>query len=99
GMAALSDIGITTGTSSGAISQSSINGNLTVDTNKLQQALQSNPAGVQAVLQAWSTSLGNVLTNAAGPGGALDARLQGDSQEVTNLQNQYASMQALFQQQ
>lgn len=99
GMAALSDIGITTGASTGTISQSAINGDLSVNTTQLEQALQSNPQGVQAVLQAWSTNLGNVINNEAGPGGGIDSRLDGDSQEVTNLQTQYSAMQTLFQQQ
>ncbi len=99
GMASMSDIGITTGASTGGLSSSAINGMLTVNTATLDQALQTNPNGVQAVLQTWATNLGKILNNESGPGGAIQTRINGDQDEITNLQNQYSSLQTLFAQQ
>ena len=96
GMATLSDLGINTGSSNGNLNQSAISGMLTVNTAKLTQALESNPAGVEAVLQSWSSSFGSVVNNEAGPGGAIETRINGDSQEISQLQNQYTSLQAMF---
>jgi flagellar hook-associated protein 2 len=99
GMASLPDIGISTGSSTGVIQQSSLNGMLTVDQSALTAALQSNPNGVEQVLQGWSQSFYQLVDSQAGPGGSLDARIQGDSQQVTILNNQISAMQALYTQQ
>jgi len=96
GMAALSDIGISTGTSNGTVSQSSLTGQLTVDTNKLTAELQSNPNGVKAVLAAWSSGFQQIVNNAAGPGGSLATRINGNNSLITNLQSQLSSMQQMF---
>jgi flagellar hook-associated protein 2 len=99
GMAALSDIGITTGASTGTIDQNSVDGDLTVDTATLTQAIESNPSGVEAVLQSWSNSFQTLVNNEAGPGGSMSSRIEGNTTEITDLQNQYSSMQTLFNQQ
>ncbi len=96
GMAAMSDIGVTTGSSSGSINQSAVNGILTLNTGTLQSAIASNPSGVQAVLQSWATNLSSMLETEAGPGGNLQTRIDGNGTEITDLQNQYAQMQALY---
>lgn len=98
GMAALTDLGITTGTSNGTMSQSSVSGMLTVDTNKLTSALQSNPSGVEAVLQSWATGFQGLVNQAAGPGGNISARLSGNNSLITTLQSQLHSMQQMFSQ-
>jgi flagellar hook-associated protein 2 len=98
-MASLADIGISTGSSNGSLNETAISGQLTVNTSQLEQALETNPNGVQAVLQAWATNFGNVVNNEAGPGGALETRMNGDDSEITVLQNQYASLQTMFTQQ
>ncbi len=99
GLAALSDIGISTGSSTGVIQQSSVDGQLTVDTSQLTAAIESNPSGVQQVLQQWSQSFYNVVNDESGPGGSLDARISGDSAEVTTLNGQISAMQVLYAQQ
>jgi flagellar hook-associated protein 2 len=99
GMAALADIGVSTGSSNGMLNMNSINGMLTVNTDQLTQALETNPSGVQAVLQAWSNNFNSVVGAAAGPGGDISTRINGNSQEATNLQSQFQQMQTLYQQQ
>jgi flagellar hook-associated protein 2 len=56
-----------------------------VDSTALANAITSNPNGVKAVLQAWSTSFANIVGDEAAPGGSLDARLNGDSSEVSGI--------------
>lgn len=99
GLAALSDIGISTGASTGEVVQSSLDGELTIDTSTLTSAIESNPSGVQAVLTSWAQSFQTVVNNAAAPAGAIEARVSGNTQLITNLQSQYSSMQTLFNQQ
>ncbi|WP_249009146.1 flagellar filament capping protein FliD [Conexibacter sp. DBS9H8] len=99
GMAAMSDLGITTGASTGSATQASVNGDLTLDTTTLENAIAANPSGVQAVITAWSQNLQGMLNAEAGPGGAIAARITGNTGLASNLQTQYAQMQANFAQQ
>jgi flagellar hook-associated protein 2 len=96
GMAALSDIGITTGAASGnaAPTASSLAGDLTVDTTTLDAAIKSNPSGVQAVLAGFSQSFQTLVNTESGPGGVIDQRVQDDTSETTQMSNQIATMQA-----
>src|SRR5580693_2547307 len=88
-----SDIGISTGSgTAGATSQSAIEGQLTLDPTKLAEAVQSNPAGVQQMLQKWSQSLQSTLNGVAEPGGTLEARVTGDASQITELTNQITTM-------
>lgn len=95
GMANLEDIGISTGatTGTGAVSQSALSGNLSLDTSTLQSALASNPSGVEQVLRSWSLSFSFTVNNEAAAGGTIDQRIQGDDSQVSDLQNQISSMQ------
>jgi flagellar hook-associated protein 2 len=96
GMASMLDIGVSTGATTGnsAPNQNAITGHLSIDTTKLAAAIQSNPSGVTAVLKSWSTNFAN-LTNAVGQvGGTLDARIQGDNSQLSNLSNQISTMQS-----
>jgi flagellar hook-associated protein 2 len=90
GMASLADIGISTGAASGGAptSQSTLSAQLTVNQTTLANAIATNPQGVQAVLQAWSQNFYNIVNDEAGPGGTLDTRMQGESDEITQLGNQ-----------
>lgn len=96
GMAAMSDIGVSTGaaTGSAAPSQSAISGQLTLNANTLTQALTSNPSGVTAVLKSWSQSFSSLVNTAAEAGGTIDSRIQGDNSESSLLGNQISLMQA-----
>jgi flagellar hook-associated protein 2 len=87
------DIGISTGAASaGGASQASIEGLLTVNSSKLAEAIKSNPAGVQQMLQKWSQSLQGTIEDIAGPGGTLEARSNGDTAQITELTSQIATM-------
>jgi flagellar hook-associated protein 2 len=84
-----SDIGISTGAPSGSTaSQSSIEGKLTLNATKLAEAVKANPEGVQKMLQTWSASLQTQLRGVSEPGGALEARVTGNGEEVTQLTSQ-----------
>lgn len=89
-------IGVSTGAASGnaAPSQSSIDGQLTLDTSTLTTALQSNPGGVLQMLQSWSQSFSAIVNAQAGPGGAIDSRTQTDTTRINQLGNQIQAMQA-----
>ena len=95
GMAALSDIGITTGAPSGdaAPTQSSLAGDLTVDTATLDQAIQSNPSGVEAVLNSFSQAFQTLVNDESGPGGVIAQRISGNTDQVTSMSNQISVMQ------
>ncbi|HXP98538.1 MAG TPA: flagellar filament capping protein FliD [Solirubrobacteraceae bacterium] len=88
-----SDIGISTGAASaGGASQASIEGLLTLNSTKLSEAIKTNPAGVQQMLQKWSQGLQTTLESVAGPGGTLEARSNGDTAQITELTSQIATM-------
>lgn len=93
GMSRPSDVGISTGApTGGASSQSSLEGQLTLDPAKLAEAIKSNPEGVAQMLQHWSTNLQSLLNDAAQPGGALEVRSKGDSAQITRLATQITNM-------
>jgi flagellar hook-associated protein 2 len=96
GLANMIDIGVSTGatTGSGAVSQSSLSGNLTLDTTTFESQLAANSTGVHNVLGSWAASFSNMVNNAADPGGTIDSRIQGDSSDITQLGNQISSMQS-----
>lgn len=94
GMASPADIGISTGSPSGSggTSQATLEGQLTLEPAKLAEAVRSNPAGVQKMLQAWSTSMQAVLNTASEPGGTLELRSNGDGSQISQLTTQITSM-------
>ncbi len=88
-----SEIGISTGAvSSGGASQASIEGLLTLNSTKLSEAVKTNPAGVQQMLEKWSQGLQSTLESVGGPGGTLEARTNGDNTQITQLTSQIATM-------
>ncbi|MGO9959946.1 MAG: flagellar filament capping protein FliD [Solirubrobacteraceae bacterium] len=98
GMSNLDDIGLNTGatTGTGAVSQSSLDGDLALNATTLQSALQSNPTGVQHLLQYWSSSFSLLVNNEGSPGGNLDQRIEGDTSQISQTNSQIASMQSLL---
>jgi flagellar hook-associated protein 2 len=94
GMSSPFDIGVSTGaaTGGGESSQASIEGLLTLDPAKLAQAIQSNPAGVQQMLKQWSQKVQGLLENAGGAGGTIEARVNGDGAQITELSSQIKTM-------
>ena len=88
-----SAIGISTGAASGGgASQGSIEGLLTLNSTKLSEAVKTNPAGVQQMLEKWSQGLQSQLEEVSGPGGSLEARANGDSAQITQLTSQISTM-------
>jgi len=92
------DIGISTGapTGAGISSPASLEGLLTLDSTKLSEALKTNPAGVEQMLQGWSQKLQGLLNSAGAPGGALESRANGDGGQITHLDSQIANMNAML---
>ena len=90
------DIGVSTGAASGsgAPSQSSISGNLTIDTSALTQALTSNSTAVHQMLQSWSIDFSFMVNNEAAPGGVISQRIQGDDTQISYLGNQIDNLNA-----
>jgi flagellar hook-associated protein 2 len=97
-MSSLFDIGVSTGsaTGSGTSSQASLEGLLTLEPEKLSQAVKSNPAGVEKLLQQWSQTLQSQINSAGAPGGGLEARINGDSAQVSQLTIQINTMNELL---
>ncbi len=98
GIASLADIGVTTGAAAGSagFSQDSVDGKLTIDSTALANAIQSNPNGVKQVLQSWSQSFSTIVNNDAQPGGSLDARIQGDSSQISDISDQITNLNAIL---
>jgi flagellar hook-associated protein 2 len=93
-MSSLANIGISTGgpTSGGSFSQSAVSGALTINSTELASALQANPTGVKQMLQSWSSTFQNILNADAQPGGTIEARINGDSAQVSELGQQITTM-------
>jgi flagellar hook-associated protein 2 len=95
-MASMLDLGVSTGaaTGNGAPSQSAISGQLSLNVDTLTRAIANNPSGVTAVLKSWSQSFTSLVNAVAQPGGTLDARIQGDNSQISDLNNRINSMQS-----
>ncbi|HUA47900.1 MAG TPA: flagellar filament capping protein FliD [Solirubrobacteraceae bacterium] len=88
------DLGVSTGatTGNGAVSQSALNGDLTLDTSTLTSALQNNPNAVQRLLQSWSIQFSNLVNNEAAPGGDITTRIQGNDSQISYYATQIDNM-------
>jgi flagellar hook-associated protein 2 len=89
-MASPADVGIGTGAAAGggSTSQASIEGQLTLNSTKLKEAIESNPAGAEEMLQKWSQNLQGTLNSVAEAGGALETRANGDESQIIQLKSQ-----------
>jgi flagellar hook-associated protein 2 len=96
GAASMEDLGVSTGatTGTGAVSQSALAGDLTVDPTALTNMLQSNAGGVKSILASWSSSFVSIADDASDSGGTIAARISGDNTQISNLGNQISSMQS-----
>jgi flagellar hook-associated protein 2 len=96
GMAALSDLGVTTGAPTGSATPTatSLAGDLTVDSTTLDAAIASNPAGVAAVLSSFSQSFQSLVNTDAGPGGVISERISENSDQTSEMADQLSTMQA-----
>lgn len=86
-MSSLANIGVSTGPPSGTAtySQSAVEGQLQLNTAELEAAVKANPAGVQQMLSSWAKGFQETVNAVAGPGGALELRVTGDSEQATEL--------------
>jgi flagellar hook-associated protein 2 len=88
-------IGVSTGaaTGSGAISQSALAGDLTLDTNALSSALANDATSVHQMMQSWSIKFSSLVDLEAGPGGAISTRIQTDNSHSSFLATQIQNLQ------
>jgi len=93
-MSNLFDVGVSTGapTGGGISSQASLEGLLTIEPTKLANAVKANPGGVQQMLEKWSQKLQTMVNNTGGPGGTMEARVNGDGSQITQLTTQINNM-------
>lgn len=96
GMSNMTDIGVSTGatTGSGAVSATAVAGNLSLNAGTLTSALQSNPSGVQSMLTDWSIRFSSAVNNEAAPGGTISSRLTANQEEINQMNVQISSMQS-----
>jgi flagellar hook-associated protein 2 len=91
------NVGLSTGApTTGGSSQSSLEGQLTLDPAKLSEAIKSNPTGVKQMLEQWSQNLQSLVNDAAEPGGTLESRANGDGEQVTQLATRITNMNELL---
>jgi flagellar hook-associated protein 2 len=107
---ALAEVGVSTGdpVGSGAISQSSLDGLLTVDTSTFEDALNSNFQSVQTLFtnpssdynsQGLGERLNTLLNSYTAPsvvGGYLNEQIAGEGSMITSLQDQVANWQQIL---
>jgi flagellar hook-associated protein 2 len=93
-MSSLANIGVSTGAASGAgaYSQSAVAGQLTINSEELTNAIKSNPSGVQQMLQGWALSFQSVVNVESQPGGTLEARINGDNAQISDIGSQVTTM-------
>jgi len=80
-ISSLADIGITT----------SLDGSLTIDSAKLNDALSADPTAVGALFSSdggYATQLGDIVSSYLAPGGILDSRTQGLQASLKDISNQ-----------
>lgn len=94
GITSMLNIGVSTGatTGTGAVSQNSLSGDLTLDATALTSAMTSNPSGVRSMLTSWSINFSNLVNNEAAPGGTIDSRIQADDSQSSYLATQIQNM-------
>jgi flagellar hook-associated protein 2 len=86
-------IGLGPGAPTGSTaSQASVEGLIKLEPAKLASAVAENPEGVEKMLQGWAKNLQGVINNASAPGGTLEAKINGDEENVTQLKTRIAHM-------
>ena len=93
-MASLADIGISTGeaTGGGTPSEGSVEGQLTVNTKQLAEAIQANPAGVEQMLEKWTQGFQQMVNVSAEPGGTMETRITGDGESAKQIGEQVTAL-------
>jgi flagellar hook-associated protein 2 len=93
-MSSMLGAGVSTGatTGSGAISQSALAGDLTLDTTTLTNALTSNASDVKSMFTSWSIQFSALVNNEAAPGGTISTRIQADGTQSSYLATQIQNL-------
>jgi flagellar hook-associated protein 2 len=93
-MSSLADIGISTGAASGnsTPSQSAVEGALKLNASQLESALTAHPAEVEKMLQGWAKGFQAIVEVDAGPGASLEARIEGDTTQATEMSRRITTM-------
>lgn len=86
------EIGLGTGLESGTPSQASIEGQIKLESGKLQSAVAEDPEAVQKLLEGWSKKLATAIDSVAGPGGPISSRIESDESQLTTLRKQVTTM-------
>ena len=87
------DAGLGTGLAGGSKpSQSSIEGLISLDPEKLSAAVSESPEAVEQMLRGWAQKLEKVVSAAADPGGAIASRIEGDETEITQIRSRVTTM-------
>ncbi len=97
-MSSLANIGVSTGVASGSAtpSQTAVEGDLTVNTTELAKAIQTNPAGVEQMLDRWGQSFQKLVNANAEPAGAIETRITGEASRLAEMGEQITTMNELL---
>jgi len=91
-MSSLEDIGIDSGSPSATPSQSEIEGKLTINEAKLEEALHADPEGVRKLLEGWSSGFQETVEAYSGTEGVLSARIENVQSQVTHIDEQVSAL-------
>jgi flagellar hook-associated protein 2 len=94
-MSSLADIGVSTGAASGSspYSQAAVEGKLVIDEATLEEAIKTNPEGMEKMLKQWGGSFESTINTFAEPGvGTLASRIGGDESESTYITQQITTL-------
>lgn len=100
GLDSLAALGISTGEISSTTSADTLKGKLTLDTEKLTEALTRDPNGVRTLLAGtdgtggWARGFESLLNDYTRSGGNIDIRITGADDELRALRSQMAQMDA-----
>jgi flagellar hook-associated protein 2 len=86
-------LGISTGASSGGkTSQAALSGLLKLEPAKLAKAIQEDPEAAKTMMQKWAASFNELVEGVSAPGGSLETRINGDSEQVREMKQRITSM-------
>jgi flagellar hook-associated protein 2 len=86
-------LGISTGASSGGkTSQAALSGLLKLEPAKLAKAIQEDPEAARTMMQKWALSFNKLVEAVSAPGGSLETRINGDSEQVREMKTRITSM-------
>lgn len=94
-MSSLANIGVSTGAASGSspYSQSAVEGKLTIDEAALEEAIKTNPTGVQKMLEQWGASFESTINAYAEPSaGTIASRISSEESESEYLSQQITTL-------